>query len=270
MRRPLAATLLCCGLLQIGTEAIAQPLVQPRTYIKPAFASEGADSGAPDAASFLDGGLILQPYLDSQYAFSSQLLRIGILNREECTPNPDGSQTCTKYYFVKFTVDSNVVDAVTTTVSAVRDYVHSRKGSPLSMTIPFAEYSTKKGTERQTWASIQPFGSFRWVPVSGDNGALSFAGTGGATIDLNIEFDATEPAKSSGDDTTYPGKIYVSLTPSVAVLFGSALKSTVFPGTLESWTSSVECRIGYSFQGKKPVSLGFNGTINVKGFSAAH
>ena len=259
--RIIPCAVLCSFLAaRVPSAASAQPIVQPNIY------RVGPHNRPPKTSTFADNGITLQPYGDSQYGIGSQVFAVKVFGPPNC-PDPQNPDTCVERIWFKLAIDSNIVDAVTTQLSSAREYILSRKGSPISISAPFFRYTTKKGTVRQSWGAVEPYGTFRWVPVSGTDGNLSASASIGFTLEGHIEFDATDPGDRA-DGPTYPGTLYASISPSLAAVFGGTLRSLIFssdPGD-SRWVGGFEYRVGFQFQGKQPISLGVSGTLGRKGF----
>jgi hypothetical protein len=227
---------------------------------------------------FSSGDVALPVYDKSQFGASSRVYTLSVFGVPKCTQS--GSQEiCVSNYWFRVSVDANVVSAVVGQASAIREYVFSQKGSPLAMSLPIHTWTTKKGDVRQTWFAFSPSGSARFIPVSGAansssntnnlsaGGSFSLAGTGEA----HIEFDATEPGRDpAGTDVTYPGMLYLSVTPTIATMLGGPLKSSIFQGSpTANWVGGGEYRAGFQFKGKKPISIGITGTFSAKGLTSS-
>jgi hypothetical protein len=96
-------------------------------------------------------------------------------------------------------------------------------------------------------------------------GAISVGGTG----QINLEVTTVSPGEK-GTDTSYPGTIYFSFSPTVSMLLGAPLKTAVFNGAPTSnWIWGGDFKAGYSQQGTKPISFGITGTFSAKGITTS-
>lgn len=231
--------------------------------------------------AFTTGNLSLPSSSSSQFAASSRVYSLAIVRHEH--DNGDGGP-CIESYWFKIAVNANVVNAASNAAYAIREYLFSQNGSPLSLSIPVHTWTTQQNTDRQTWASFSPVGSARLIPVTGNSssgtssstspnssltggGSLSFGGTGA----LNIEFNATDPGSDpNGTETTYPGTLYFSITPSISATMGGPLKAAIFQqSAISNWTWGGDFRAGYQFRSAQPVSLGISGTFSAKGLKSS-
>jgi hypothetical protein len=249
-------------------------------------AQQQANNQQPQQQSFVSGDIALPAGDKSQYGASSNVYRLSVFGFPKCTES-NGQQTCISQYWFQLSVDANVVNSIAGQVATIREYIFSQKGSPLSLTLPAHTWTTQKGTVPQTWFAFQPIGSARFIPVTGSpssasNGAASATSTtsgltgggtlsAGATAEANFQFDVTEPGSSqNGGDTTYPGMLSISGTPTIAATLGGPLKSTIFQGSSSArWVWGTEYRVNFQFKGKKPISLGVTGTYSAKGLTAS-
>lgn len=261
-----------------ASDAFGQALIQPTVFTRSpkqslVAAGEPIPGEEPQQGFFSTADLTLPVYDKSQFGASSRVYTLSVLGAPKCTPGPNGQETCVSQYWFKLSVDANVVSAVSGEVSAVREYIFSQKGSPLSVSLPVHTWTTKKGTVRQSWLAFSPSGSARLIPVSTPASNLSGGGTLsiGGTGEAHIEFDETEPGTDpSGTDMTYPGTLYLSVTPTFAATLGGTLNSTVFQTVAPGhWIWGGEYRVGFQFQGKKPISLAITGTYSAKGLTAS-
>ena len=260
------------GLLTILNYGTASgQAVQPGVFTRPAggatFAAGQADNTA--TSFFSDAGLVLAPFGDSKlFAASSQIFSLKVLGTPRCTNTGDRAEVCVERVWFKTTIDTNIVQADASEMEAVREYVLSRKGSPLAVSVPFLQYSSKKGTVRQTWFAIEPFGTFRWIPTSADNasGSIGFGGTG----EMHVDFTPT----TAGTDvrgTEFPSSFWVSVTPNVNRPFGDNLRALVFRGQPgpQSWVWGIDYRFAYQVKGRNPISVGAAGTLGIDGFNGS-
>jgi hypothetical protein len=184
-----------------------------------------------------------------------------------------GQETCVSTIWLKLAIDANVVSAVQNQVATLREYVFSRKGSPIAISLPLHAWNTKKGDVRQSWFAFQPYASAKLVPVSAVTNKLSAGAAlnAGFTGEAHIEFDATEPGDGTGTPPTYPGTLYFSATPTIAGAFGNNLQAAIFDeSNKKSFVWGGEYRVGFQFKGKKPISLGITGTYSARGFTKSH
>jgi hypothetical protein len=258
-----------------------QTLIQPKVFTAPA--SFGILPGAPapppptreepKSQLFSTADISTPASNNSQFGVSSRVYSLRVYGLPKC----DSAGTCVATTWFDFSVDANVVSAVQNQVSAVREYILSRKGSPLALSLPLRAFTTKKGDVRQSWFAFQPYVSGRFVPVTTGTNKISGGGavSAGGTGEVHFEFDATEPG-SGGESATYPGTLFLSVTPTVAGAFGKNLQSLIFePGVASSRVSQHflwggEYRVGFQFKGKRPISLGITGTYSVRGFTKSH
>lgn len=263
-----------------------QALVQPSVFTQPApfgpFAAAPPAGGGSEQQLFSSGDIALPVYDKSQFGASSRVYTVSVYGTPKC--HGSGSQqVCVSRYWFRLSVDANVVSAVLGQASAIREYVFSQKGSPLALTLPIHTWTTKKGDVRQTWFAFSPSGSGRFIPVSqaannlsNSNNSSNLSGGGSvslaATGEAHIEFDATEPGSDpNGTDTTYPGTLYLSVTPTFAATLGGPLKASIFQGSpTANWVWGGEYRAGFQFKGKKPISLGITGTFSAKGLTSSN
>jgi hypothetical protein len=245
-------------------------------------------SQPPQTQAFSRGGVTLPTSSSSQYGASSRVFMVSVYGIPKCTTPSGGQQTCVSTYWFRASLDSNVVNSVDDAAGAIREYLFSQNGSPISLSIPSHTWTTQKPqVDRQSWFAASFFGSGRLIPVNNNGsgstnnssntpsslggltggGALTVGGTGQA----NIEFDATDPGSDpSGKDTTYPGTLYFSFSPSVSVLAGAPLKTAIFQGRkTSSWTWGGDFRAGFQFKGKQPISLAVTGTFSAKGLTTS-
>ena len=234
--------------------------------------------------AFSTGNVMIPTGNSSQFAASSRVYSLSVLGGAKCTPSGNGLQkTCVAHYLFTAAVDANVVNAVNDQATALREYLFSQNGSPISLSFPSRTWTTKKGDVRQSWLAGSLSGSGRLIPVTGTKstvnqnssnpinltggGSVSFGGTG----QVNIEFDATEPGSDpNGTDTVYPGTLYFSISPSISALAGGPLKAAVFQGSPpSSWTWGGDFRAGFEFKGQKPISFGITGTFSGKGVTTS-
>jgi hypothetical protein len=143
----------------------------------------------------------------------------------------------------------------------------------LSLSFPTHMWTTQRGNVRQSWFAFSPVGSARLIPITGSASTLTGGGAVsiGATGQMDIEFDATQPGTDpSGSDTVYPGTLYFSVSPSIAATMGGPLKAAIFKNsTYSSWTWGGDYRAGFEFKGQKPISLGITGTFSGKGLTSS-
>jgi hypothetical protein len=259
----------------------AQTISQPTVFVRPPSyrsltANSTPDEGPNSIHEFFPTADLTAPVgSTSQFGVSSEVYTLKIYGIPKCQTS-NGQEVCTERTWLDLSINANVVNSVTTEAAAIREYLFSRKGSPLAVSAPFHTWTTQKPqVERQSWFAFSPYGSARLVPVTGEaTNKLSggAAVSAGFTAEAHIEFDATEPGNSSnGGATTYPGTLYFSATPTVAAMMGTNLQAAVFgPGTPDHFTWGGEYRVGFQFKGKKPISLGITGTYSAKGFTKSH
>lgn len=267
-------------LLESGLTVYGQTISQPIVFVRPASNLNFMANNAPEKSTnsiqelFPTADLTAPASGNSQYGVSSEVYTLKIYGIPKCQ-TIEGQEVCAERTWLDLAIDANVVNAVTTEASTIREYLFSRKGSPLSVAAPFRTWTTQKPqVDRQSWFAFSPYGSARLVPVTRSANKLSggAAVTAGFTAEAHIEFDATEPGNATnGTGTVYPGTLYFSATPTAAAAFGNSLQSAVFGvGTTDHFTWGGEYRVGFQFKGKKPISLGITGTYSAKGLTKSH
>jgi len=149
-------------------------------------------------------------------------------------------------------IDSYIVDAASDLPQAIKDYVISKKGSPVSLRYPFGYWSSREGDVRQFWAAGQAYGSVRAIPL-GESGFDRMAGSAsiGYTQAINIDFAA------QGE----PGNIFMELTGNGNVPFGSGIRSSLFGADSDGrYVFGLDYRIGVSLGGTRV--MGVTGTYS--------
>lgn len=220
-------------------------------------------------STFTGASLTLQPYSDAEFGATTSLYRIDFLGAAHCV-KPDPSkpdQVCTPHVAVSLQLSSNVVDAVKTTVSSLRDYLISHKGAPLTLTGTALQGTTKNSDARQSWLAYRIDASLRAIPGTNQTGGFEPGGalTMSAGLQANIEFNAT--TKTDAGETQYPGTLVFVLIPTGSLPIGNAVRREVFAGTTRTlFVGGVDYRVGFTFQGEKPISLSAIGTFGAHGF----
>jgi hypothetical protein len=224
---------------------------------------------------FSSADLTLPVYDKSQFGASSKVYTLKVYGTPKCEkPSSSSSEeTCVSRYWFTLSVDTNVVSTAASAATAIREYIFSQKGSPLALSLPAHTWSTKKGDVRQSWFAFSPTGSARIIPVSNTSNDMTAGGSAslGGIAEVHFEFDATEPGTdATGSDTTYPGTLFLSVTPTIAATIGGGLNATVFQTlTPGHWIWGGEYRVGFQFKGEKPISIGIEGTYSAKGITAS-
>ena len=139
------------GVLTVLNYGIAsgQALVQPGVFTRAAGARTFAPGKTDNTTTgfFSDASLVLAPFGDSrQFAAGSQIFSLKVLGNPKCTDMGDKTEICVERVWFKTTIDTNIVQADGSEMAAVREYVLSRKGSPLSISVPFLQYSSHSPT----------------------------------------------------------------------------------------------------------------------------
>ena len=257
----------------LAVTLFSSPVAFGQSLVRPAIFTQSRGGEEPSEQTLFSSGDVTLPFYDkSQFGASSRVYTVSVYGFPKCTQD-NGQQVCVSRYWFNLSVDSNVVSAITDATSSIREYIFSQKGSPLTLSVPVHTWTTKKGDVRQTWFAFSPTGSARIIPVTvGTNslsggGAFSLGGIGEA----NIEFDATEPGTAqTGAETTYPGTLYFSVTPTISAMAGGALKAAAFQNSpISNWVWGGEYRAGFQFKGKKPISIGITGTFSAKGLTSS-
>jgi hypothetical protein len=267
-------------LLGASSALFGQTVSQPAIFVRPGgqhflMGAIPSDEGTTTAhESFSTADLTAPAGGNSQFGVASQVYTLKIYGIPKCE-TIGGQEVCVERTWLDLALSANVVNSVTTQVAALREYVLSRKGSPLAISAPFHTWTTQKPkVDRQSWFAFSPYGSARFVPVTGGTNKLSggAAVTAGFTAEAHFEFTATDPASvSGGAPASYPGTLYFSATPTAGAAFGSNLQSAVFGnGANDHFIWGGEYRVGFQFKGEKPISLGITGTYSQKGFTKSH
>lgn len=282
MQRVSCPLLALTSFLALGSAAAAQPLIMP--VLTPRSAVRIA-AGQPiqtptESQLFPDVGTTFQPFGDRQYGAATKLYSVRLFGFPDCrTPEEKKakvsrlagtSDICAETLAFAVNIDSQMVHAVKNSITAAREYLVSRKGSPLSLSIPSKQWTTQKPDVRQTWVAAQGYFTGRWIPVPGENGDSSGAAGVGATIELHSDFEAAEVAAGDEDAVVYPGFVYLSVSPSVNIPFGQALKDLAFKSGDGTALWGVDVRGGFSLRGKQPISVSINATWTPNGFEASN
>jgi hypothetical protein len=259
-----------CGLLLSGS-ALAQPAIPTVFRPVPAVAVAGSqDKPKPDALSFAEAGTMIPTSSDGKFGGAANVFTLRTYGR------PAGCEAgaCRETVGFELSIDSNVVYAVGESVDAIREYVVSKKGSPLSMSFPFRTWTNKLGAVKQTYTKFQPYATARWIPLSGADKTNSGALAIGFTTELHIDADVIGEdtnGDNQNDTVLYTGFFFVSASPSASLLLGDELKTLVYKdASRHDYTWGVDVRAGYSFRGTQPLSLTVNVTVSPKGFSESH
>ena len=223
------------------------------------FTTQGLNSSV-----FSSGGVTL-PYVGgAEVSGSSELYSLKVFGGAK----QDGHGGYTSNVIFSASLESNVVNAVKDPVVALREYLLSTKGSPVSLAFTSSKmsWSSYQPTNvQQSWLDFQPYVTARIVPVNGSTASYGAAVTAGFTVQFNIEIEAEE--SGANGTTVFPGTIVLSVSPSLVGPIGSNLQAAVFAGTTSSTvTYGVDYKVMFSLRGDKPVSVGLVGTGGPKGF----
>ena len=266
-----------------GTVAAQAVIHQPVYYKRPAnvhaltFTRDMGLAEVPrDSGSWLPNlGLNMQ-FGQAQLGASGDIYRLDIYGTPQCRPDPAATPTnpkpdvCTPHIVFSPTISSSVVDAVTTSVSALRDYLLSQSGAPLTARVGWVQGDTRRGDVRQSWFAYEGSASLRALPVTGTSGHFQTAGalTASATFQANLDFDV---AKIDHDGATvYPGSAYVSVSPTAALPIGGDVRAAIFAGAHPTTlVLGLDYRVGFQLKGPKPWSFSAVGTWGTVGFKAA-
>jgi hypothetical protein len=146
-------------------------------------------------------------------------------------------------------VDSYVVDALVANAQAVKEYLVSKKGSPISARIPlsFTYWNTRKGDVKQFWSGGEAYGSLRAVPL----GEQGFEKIGGA---LNLGYTQTINIDFSGQGKA--GNVFIEATANGALPFGSGMSAAVFGASSDQKvTAGLDYRVGVTFGGTRALTI---------------
>jgi len=213
---------------------------------------------------------LFQPFGDgTQYGASTKLYSVKVFGFPDCKKQDDANETvCIEHVAFTATIDANMIHALTSSASAAREYMVSRKGSPLSLSLPTRSWSSKKDNLRQTWVAAEGYGSLRWIPVDGDTGNANGAFSIGATVEMHSDFEVAEQVPGT-TDVIYPGFVFLSFSPSLAWAYGDSLRTFAFGDIDKKYLYGFDIRGGFTFQGKQPISVSINATWTPDAFTVS-
>lgn len=194
-----------------------------------------------------------------QLAVATKAVRIGIYGKPQCD-NTKVPTTCTKRVAYQFEIQSQVVDALNESVAALKQYLLSDKGSPLTLHLPSIrplsafDFNTNKiSSVPQSWTAGALSASVRYIPVRDTSNDIVSAAS--AAIHYTLE------AHLRGDVGGVDGTTFAVLTPSINWPLGRALKTQIVDGNV-SRIVGVSYQVGYQFGTANAVSA--SGTYSFK------
>lgn len=176
---------------------------------------------------------------------STQAIRFGIYGKPTCT-EANGVSTCEKHLVFSARIDSHIVDAFGQPATAIKQYILSDRGSPLTLTLPpnlpVLSFSTQvPGTDvPQSYAAGQLSASARLVPFRLGDGSIS--NNGSLSIGYSLEGHV---ALRIGD---VDGTVFGLATPSFSYVLGDSLQTAISAtGRPLSRVAGLSYRVGYQF-----------------------
>lgn len=216
-----------------------------------------SESEGPKPRDFFQGtGFSGAVGKNGQLAVSTKALRVGVYGTPNCKTVND-VDTCTVRIVYQFDLESQIVDAVDRSTAALKQYVLSDRGSPLTLKLPakgvpglgWTTFNTRKGAvEQQPWSAGALAATLRYIPVRNQNNAIS----SGANFTAQYTFEQHLWANVGGVD----GTAYFVLTPSINVLVGTELRTQVSEvGSHLSTIMGLSYQAGYQFGTSNAVSV---------------
>jgi hypothetical protein len=213
----------------------------------------------------------------AQADVATQAIRIGVYGKAACADT-----TCVKHLWFSATVNAHIVDAFGESATAIKQYVLSDKGAPLTLSLPsnvpiltFSTATPSAGVT-ESYAAGQLTGSARLIPVRLGGGSL--VNNGSLSIGYSLEVHGAFTV--NGVD----GSAFALLTPSYSYLLGDSLQSAISATPQpRSSVAGLSYRVGYQFgtgtaisatgsyaftslrDGRRQLSLAFNQALGAIG-----
>ena len=188
----------------------------------------------------------------SQADVSTRAIRVGVYGKAACADT-----TCVKHLWFSFDIDSHIVDAFGASAAALKQYVLSDRGSPLTLSLPTNlplltfSTATPSTTVPESYVAGQLIGSARLIPVRLGGGSLVNNGS----FSVGYSFESHFAFSINDRD----GSAFAVLTPSYSYIVGDslqlALSSTTQP---RSSVGGLSYRVGYQFGSGTAVSASGN------------
>jgi hypothetical protein len=256
--------LIACGALllviaSMPTVSNAQPSIsEPRTFRTSANNLSIPDSFRVDKREnrfFSRGGLGMGLGSSPKVNLETSAYQLAVYGTPDETTDANGNKTYVERIAFQLFIDTYVIDALGDPVRSVKEYLFSKKGSPVALRVPALGWSTKKGDVSQFWAAGEFNVGARLIPLNASDGE-SFKPTGSGTVSytqqVSIDWKLNET----------PGNIFIELTPSYNFVIGDDLKAALAPvgGEQKAMEGGLDYRFGYKFGSTNPRAISITGT----------
>ncbi len=198
------------------------------------------------------------PFDRAKGTIDSHVIGIDLYGRPDSVTDAAGNRGWQSHVALHVDINTHVIDAFGDEIGALKEYIFSKKGSPLSLSTSFKPWSNRRGEVKQRWYAAQGDVAVKMIPLP--NGASDFqprlaAGLGG-TFEVHNDFDA-------GSD---PGNLFIVLSPSINYLAGQGIDEVIAtdPASATRFLAGMDFRIGVDLGGERPLSLGVSGTASFK------
>lgn len=251
------------GAFGLPAVLLAQSSLSPRrTFKAPANALALPDSfhtnGEKAGSFFPEAGIGIWPFENPRFNLESKVYSLRVFGRPAESTNSDGSKKYEERVAFELIVNTYIVDALGSSARALKEYVLSKKGSPLSLSLPAWYWNTRRGDVRQFWMAGQPYFTARLLPLTNANDDLRLNGTLGAgyTQQVNIDFDVDKS----------PASLFLEVSGAANLLIGSDVTDVIYATTSSTgkFIFGLDFRVGYRFGGEHSKYFSITGTQALK------
>ena len=212
-------------------------------------------NGDTEQSIFGAAGLSVRPLQNPQFNLEANVVRVAVFGRPDSQYDPVTKVTTYKEHIAyAFNLNSYVIDAVGSLTRGVREYLVSKKGSPVSINLPGWNWNTKRGDVRQFWMAGQIYGEAKAIPLADSNQDFLMNGTVGAGYTQQANIDLLV-----GDD---PGNIFFEASIVGAGMLGKDLIQNLDADSDKSLAgvAGVDWRVGLQILGSAAHAISLSGT----------
>lgn len=220
--------------------------------------------GERTADFFSSTGIAARPAHDPAFSLSAQVYRISVYGKPDKLVDAAGNITYKEHIAYQFLFKSYMIEGVGSLERSVKEYIASKKGSPVSFELPSYSWNTKRGDVHQLWLAGQFYGEAKGIPLSNANG--DFVGSGSAglgyTQQLNLDFAVNDK----------PGNVFVEASVLGSGLVGKQLVQVLDPNATGSLAGVValDYRVGFQLLGSSINAITVNGTAYLTKVQGKH